>query len=67
MSIDEWRWIEDPGKTTQDELQYYKNQAAQRGARMQMLREWFRIYEWDKFVRAHPEAKDWFDEDGVPK
>ena len=61
------------------EIERLRQQVAQRGARMQVMREWMtqaeredwsmiistdRLYEW--FLYAYPEAADWFDADGVP-
>ena len=51
---------EDPRTT------FFKNMAAQRGARLQLLREWMRETDWLQFCQAHPEAATWFGEDGVP-
>lgn len=49
----------------------------QRGARMQIMREWLAGMEsgslwegddaWEALVEARPEAADWFDDRGVPK
>ena len=62
-----------------EEIERLRQQVAQRGARMQVMREWMtqaeredwsmiistdRLYEW--FLYAYPEAADWFDADGVP-
>ncbi len=55
-----------------------QRRATQRGARMQIMREWMQQYSYEKsnffdnscwhdFMKAHPEAADWFDEDGVPE
>jgi hypothetical protein len=50
--------------------------ACQRGARMQVMREWMECeqidiagapYAWDEFVNDKPEAADWFDDEGVPR
>ena len=51
--------------------------ASQRGARMQIMREWLASQAfviprkdwmdyWDQFVAYCPEAAGWFDADGVP-
>ena len=55
----------------QDELNKYKKIAMQRGARMQIMREWMMYPDqpsdgWDWFVAANPSASRWFDKDGVP-
>jgi hypothetical protein len=60
--------------TTISEL---SQKATQRGARMQIMRRWMMEYShyfvgrpigcWDEFLKKHPQADDWFDEDGVPK
>lgn len=39
---------------------------AQRGARLQVLRESLRDVDWQHFCQDHPEAHRWFDADGVP-
>lgn len=39
---------------------------SQRGARLQVLREWMREDSWKAFCFFHPEAREWFDDDGVP-
>jgi hypothetical protein len=50
------------------EIERLRQQVAQRGARMQIMREAFRETDWLQFVSyEHPEASDWFDDDGVPK
>ena len=42
--------------------------ATKRGARLQKLRASMRETEWYNFVQyEYPEAKDWFDEDEVPR
>jgi hypothetical protein len=50
--------------------------ACQRGARMQVMREWMLGRElngcdaaiaWWAFVEERPEADDWFDDEGVPR
>jgi hypothetical protein len=47
--------------------------ASQRGARMQIMRDWMVEQEaegyvsvWHKFLRRRLYAEDWFDGDGVP-
>ena len=40
--------------------------STQRGAKMQLLREYFTPTEWHNFVGIRPEAAAWFDSDGVP-
>ena len=40
---------------------------SQRGARMQIMRSYFRGVDWDHAVLDYPDMNDWFDEDGVPK
>jgi hypothetical protein len=51
-----------------EQLELYKRLSTQRGARMQIMREFLedKKYQWESFVRIRPEAKKWFDEDGVP-
>jgi hypothetical protein len=39
---------------------------AQRGARLQVLRESMRETDWLHFCQDNPEADKWFDADGVP-
>lgn len=48
------------------ECHEYRILSAQRGARMQVLREAMRDIDWHHFLYDHPEAKHWFDSDGVP-
>jgi hypothetical protein len=38
----------------------------QRGARMQIMWEWMSYKDWMYFVQEYPDAKNWFDADGVP-
>ncbi len=49
------------------EIERLRQQVTQRGARMQIMREWMRATDWQHFVDDHPRAADWFDEDGVPR
>ena len=60
------------------EIEALRKKAGQRGARMQLMREWMNGHGglrvgggawkgWDSFVFHRPEAADWFDEDGVPR
>ena len=55
--------------------QSFASLASERGARMQIMREWMQqtFYQhppyrklWRWFQHDHSEAADWFDEDGVP-
>lgn len=39
---------------------------AQRGARLQVLRESLSDADWTRFCQDRPEAARWFDADGVP-
>ena len=50
--------------------------ACQRGARMQVMREWMKSTElmwncthrpWAMFIESRPEAAEWFDDDGVSR
>lgn len=50
-----------------EDLKYYKKRSAQLSARFQILRENMEIDDWADILYQYPEAKDWFDEDGVPK
>lgn len=47
------------------ELECLRQKAAQRGARLQVLRESMRETDWLHFCQDHPEADSWFDSDGV--
>ena len=52
------------------EIERLRQQVAQRGARMQLLRGWMlagtgRV--WELFCHENPEAVSWFNSDGVPK
>ena len=38
-----------------------------RTARLQVLRESMSVLQWHHFCFDHPDAEEWFDEDGVPK
>jgi predicted RNase H-like nuclease (RuvC/YqgF family) len=53
------------------EIEQLRKKAGQRGARMQIMREWIAmragIRVWASFCLEHPEAANWFDADGVPK
>jgi len=52
------------------ELEAAQRQAAQRGARLQILTDWLNAHAPDaahRFFALYPEAEDWFDEDGTPK
>lgn len=46
-----------------DELDHLRELAAQRGARLQILRDAMREVDWYHFLYDHPEAADWFDKD----
>ncbi|NCA72010.1 MAG: hypothetical protein EOM91_18415 [Sphingobacteriia bacterium] len=48
------------------ELDALRQMASQRGARLQILREWMRETDWLHFCGDHPGADQWFDADGVP-
>ena len=50
-----------------EEMALMARKATQRGARLQILREWMRETDWLLFCSDHPEAHNWFDEQGVPK
>lgn len=50
-----------------EDLKYYKKRSTQLSARFQILRENMEIDDWADILYQYPEAKDWFDEDGVPK
>ena len=59
------------------EIERLREQVTQRGARMQVMREWMDSGVelmgagawpvWYGFLEDHPEAAEWFDEEGVPK
>jgi hypothetical protein len=56
------------------ELSDLKEKALQRRVRIQIMYEWLSSpetgagsAEWEWFCNRHPEAFDWFDNDGVPK
>lgn len=51
---------------TTNEVLELRRCCAQRGARLEILKEWMSIREWAEFITENPEAEDWFDEDGVP-
>jgi hypothetical protein len=44
-----------------------QKKAGQRGARMQIMREFLNHIWWGAFVEQRPEVADWFDENGVPQ
>jgi hypothetical protein len=52
--------------------QKFASLASQRGARMQIMREWMLgiyyrpTHVWDEFLREYREAENWFDDAGVP-
>lgn len=55
------------------ELRRLRKLASQRGARMQIIRDWMLLprgigppTEWEYFVEERPDAKAWFDDEGVP-
>jgi hypothetical protein len=56
-----------------EEIDRLRQQVTQRGARMQIMREYLTQYSggsatlWRDFCRTRPQADDWFDADGVPK
>ena len=64
--------LEDRIRCKEKEINAANKLATQRGARMQMMREWMRGSQWDgdnpwhEFQRDYPDAADWFDADGVP-
>jgi hypothetical protein len=52
------------------ELEAAKQQAAERGARLHLIREYFGTFHpeaWGWFVKLIPEVQDWFNKDGTPK
>ena len=53
-----------------EEIERLRQQVTQRGARMQLMREYLTQYSgglWRDFCRMKPEAESWFDTDRVPK
>jgi hypothetical protein len=56
-----------------DEIERLRQQVTQRGARMQVMRDYLTRYSgpsttlWRDFCRVRPEAAAWFDEEGVPR
>lgn len=61
-------------KSFRPEMDDLRKKATQRGARMQLMRDWLASpengagsAEWDWFCERYPNALDWFDEDGVPR
>jgi len=51
-----------------DEIAELRKKAGQRGARMQIMREFLhRSPAWSAMIHQRPQAADWFDSDGVPK
>lgn len=62
----------DLNKKLEEELHTLRRLAGQRGARMQLLREWMAARGgskqtlWWHYCDQNPEAKKWFDKDGVP-
>jgi hypothetical protein len=61
------------GDEAADEIERLRQQVTQRGARMQLMREYLGRYTdgngtlWGDFLRTKPHAASWFDADGVPK
>ena len=57
----------------QAEIDRLRQQVTQRGARMQVMRDYLTRYSgpsttlWRDFCRVCPEAAAWFDEEGVPR
>ena len=55
------------------EIERLRQQVTQRGARMQVMRDYLTRYSgpsttlWRDFCRVCPEAAAWFDEEGVPR
>ena len=55
---------------------HFAQKATQRGARLQIVKEWMQRHElmwscvhhpWDLFLLDRPDAADWFDADGVTR
>lgn len=50
-----------------EEAEYTGKLSTQRGARMQIMSKWMkRDTSWSEFISDYPEAREWFDADGVP-
>jgi regulator of replication initiation timing len=50
------------------EIERLRQQVTQRGARMQVMREAWRQTDWMQWISYdYPEAREWFDDDGVPR
>lgn len=48
------------------ELEMYKRQSSQRGARLQLFREYLiATKQWEMFLDRFPGAAEWFNEEGV--
>ena len=57
-----------------DDVEELKKLATQRGARMQIMRDYMASaldvdgnVVWWRLLRERPEVRGWFDEEGVPK
>ena len=66
--------LEQTIRELRQENEQLKKCCTQRGARMQIMREWINRHpqympwtNWDAFLYQRQEAEDWFDNDGVPK
>jgi hypothetical protein len=65
--------VDPVGYRKDKEIERLRKCCAQRGARMQIMREWMNgttkrswHSEWWYFCEERPEARKWFDEHGVP-
>jgi predicted RNase H-like nuclease (RuvC/YqgF family) len=80
--VEDWKAMDSATKGMSEELkrslfaeiESLRKKAGQRGARMQIMQEWIEqapsptdLSLWGHFLDDHPEAADWFDDDGVPK
>lgn len=50
-----------------DFIKILRGSLAKRTARLQIIKEFMTINEWELFLVKYPDAKNWFDEDGVAK
>lgn len=54
------------GKCMALRIKEISNMACRRIAQLQILRNYMSDSEWDRFVFDNPEAKNWFNQDGIP-
>lgn len=57
----------DWAEQAEEHIQFLRVSLTRKNARLQIIKEFMTINEWELFLVKYPDAKNWFDEDGVAK